>query len=264
MVAVEKNVTCISKGLTLRGMMHIPDGSQKKIPFVIIFHGFCDDRNEVNFVHTELSRELCALGIGSVRFDFVGSGESEGRFEDVTVSGEVEDGLAILDYVKKLDFVDPQRIALHGLSLGGCVASMVAGLRPSDIAALSLWCPAPDLVYNFAKNKTICGVNYPDLIKDQCADFEGLKVGFAFYEDALKLDPYLVASSFTKKVNLVHGDADITASVDCSRRYKEIFGDRANLLIVSGADHRFTSFAFRKARMDSALKFLQKELQGNR
>lgn len=36
----------------------------------------------------------------------------------MTVSGEVEDGLAILDYVKSLDFVDQSRIAIHGLSMG--------------------------------------------------------------------------------------------------------------------------------------------------
>ena len=64
-----------------------------------------------------------------------------GRFEDMTVSSEVEDGLAILDYVKSLDFVDQSRIAIHGLSMGGCVASMVAGLRDADVCALSLWLP---------------------------------------------------------------------------------------------------------------------------
>ena len=45
---------------------------------MILFHGFCDDRNEINFVHTELSRRLCERGIASVRFDFAGSGDSTG------------------------------------------------------------------------------------------------------------------------------------------------------------------------------------------
>ena len=203
-------------------MMHIPDGHQGKLPFVILFHGFCDDRNEINFVHTELSRRLCERGIASVRFDFAGSGESDGRFEDMTVSGEVADGQAILDYVKDLDFVDQSRIALHGLSMGGCVASMVAGLRDADVCALSLWCPAPDVVYNLKNNKTLCGEDVSDIEERRCADFEGLKVGLGFYQDALTLDPYAVAAKFTKRVNLVHGDADVTASVQCSHRYKEI------------------------------------------
>ena len=101
---MERYVECVSRGLTLRGMLHVPDGREGKLPFVILFHGFCDDRNEINFVHTELSRRLCERGIASVRFDFAGSGESDGRFEDMTVSGEVADGMAILDYVKGMAF----------------------------------------------------------------------------------------------------------------------------------------------------------------
>lgn len=258
---MEQYVECKSRGLTLRGMLHIPDQHAGKIPFVILFHGFCDDRNEINFVHTELSRRLCEKGIGSVRFDFAGSGESDGRFEDMTVSGEVADGLAILDYVKALDFVDKERIALHGLSMGGCVASIVAGERNSDICALSLWCPAPDVVYNM-KSKTLCGTDVSRIEEQGCADYEGLKVGLGFYQDALALDPYAIAAKFTKRVNLVHGDEDVTASIKCSERYKEIYGDRAEFLVVHGAEHRFKSFAYRNARMDSAMQFLTRELLG--
>ena len=213
-------------------------------------------------MHTELSRRLCERGIASVRFDFAGSGESDGLFEDMTVSGEVADGQAILDYVRSLDFVDKSRIALHGLSMGGCVASMVAGLRNEDVCALSLWCPAPDVVYNLQSGRTLCGVPVPDIEEAGCADFEGLKVGLNFYRDALTLDPFAVAAKFTKRVNLVHGDEDVTASVQCSHRYQEIYGGRAELLVVHGAEHRFKSFDFRAARMDSALAFLTRELMG--
>lgn len=257
---MERYVECVSRGLTLRGMMHIPDGKEGKLPFVILFHGFCDDRNEINFVHTELSRRLCDAGIASVRFDFAGSGESDGRFEDMTVSTEVEDALNILDYVKGLDFVDTGRIALHGLSMGGCVASMVAGLRNDDICALSMWCPAPDLVYNFAAEKHVAGTPMHDIEERGCGDYEGLKVGLNFFRDCQAIDPYKTAANFKGPVNLVHGDVDITASADCSRKYKEIFGERADLLIVQGAEHRFKSFDFRAARMDSALAFLKREL----
>ena len=259
---MEQYVECKSRGLTLRGMMHIPDGHGGNVPFVILFHGFCDDRNEINFVPTELSRRMCERGIASVRFDFAGSGESDGLFEDMTVSGEVADGQAILDYVRSLDFVDKSRIALHGLSMGGCVASMVAGLRNEDVCALSLWCPAPDVVYNLQSGRTLCGVPVPDIEEAGCADFEGLKVGLNFYRDALTLDPFAVAAKFTKRVNLVHGDEDVTASVQCSHRYQEIYGGRAELLVVHGAEHRFKSFDFRAARMDSALAFLTRELMG--
>lgn len=258
---MERFATCESNGLTLRGMLHVPEGREGKLPMVVLFHGLFDDRSEINFVHTELSRRLCEAGIASVRFDFAGSGDSDGKFEDMTVSREVADGKAILDYVKTLEFVDLDRVAIHGLSMGGCVASMVAGERDADVCALSLWCPAPDVVYNM-RGKRLCGQDVSDIEEKGCADVEGVKLGVGFYYDALKIDPFAVAAKFTKRVNLVHGDEDITASADCSRRYKEIYGDRARLLIVHGAEHRFKSFAFRQARMDSAMRFLTRELLG--
>ena len=79
---MEKYVEIIRDGLTLRGMMHVPDDLSQPVGMVILLHGFCDDRNEINFVHTELSKRLCADGIASVRFDMNGSGESDGRFEE--------------------------------------------------------------------------------------------------------------------------------------------------------------------------------------
>lgn len=257
---MEKYVEIVRDGLTLRGMMHVPDDLSNKVPMVILLHGFCDDRNEINFVHNELSRLLCKEGIASVRFDMNGSGESDGLFEDMTISSEIEDAKAMLRFVQSLDFVDQNRIALHGTSLGGCVASMVAGQCRDEIQALSMWCPAPDLVYNLQEHMTLCGQDVSYIEKDGCADVEGLKLSLNFYKDALNLDPYKEASQFDKKVNTIHGDQDITASCQCSYKYKEIFKERATCTIVEGAEHRFKSFAYRKARMDGALNFLKEEL----
>lgn len=258
---MEKYVELKGENGILRGMMHIPDDGQDKYPMVVMFHGFCDDRNEINFVHTELSRRLCKEGIASVRFDFYGSGESDGEFREVTVSKEVNDGIAIIDYVRSLDFVNNDRVAIHGLSLGGCVASMVAGIKQEEICALSLWCPAPDLIYNLQSSKTLCRQDVSDIEELGYADVEGLYFSVDFYRDALTLDPYKVASNYKGPVNLVHGDKDITASVNCSYEYKKIFKERANLLIVKGAEHRFLSFEYRAARMNSAMEFLVSHLR---
>lgn len=62
------------------------------------------------------------------------------------------------------------------------------------------------------------------------------------------------------KMFVPHGDQDITASCECSYKYKEIFKERAKCIIVKGAEHRFKSFAFREARMKAALDFLKDEL----
>ena len=262
-------------GLVLRGVLHRPSeqqiaqagtaGADGQIPLVVMYHGFCDDKDEINFVFVELSQRLEEAGIASARFDFAGSGSSDGKFEDMTISGEVNDALAILDWARSLTWVDEDRIGVHGLSMGGAVSSMVAGLRPDQVKCLSMWCPAPDVAYNMRDHMTLCGIDASDIREKGYVDVEGLKVGLGFYEDCLTLDPFAIASAYPGPVNTVHGDADTTASCACSQRYKEIFGDRCNYLVVHGAEHRFKSVDFRRARMESAMEFLTTHLasQGN-
>lgn len=257
-------VTCTNrKGLVLRGLLHKPDTANEKLPIVILFHGFCGEKCEVNFVHSELSRILCDLGIACIRFDFSGSGDSDGEFEDMTPLTELDDALSILDYVKTLDFVDTKRIALHGLSMGGLIASLTAGTRPDEICALSMWCPAASLVYEVRNLKICNSIDISAIKRDGVADIEGLRLGSGFYDACFKFDPYEIAANFKGPVNIVHGDADITVPMSASLRYKEVYGDRANLLIVPGANHRFISFSHKKQRFDSAVSFLKSQLLAN-
>lgn len=255
------------RGQVLRGVLHTPTDAAaaatrnaQGLPMVVLFHGFCDDRDEINFVHVELSRRLAQAGIASVRFDFAGSGESDGSFFDMTISGEVADGIDILTWARGLDFVDESRVAIHGLSLGGCVASMVAGTCPGQVRALSMFCPAPDVVYNMQNHMTLCGIDASDVREKGYIDVEGLKLGVGFYEDCLALDPFATAARYTGPVNTVHGSADTTASCACSERYQQLFGQRCTYLVVPGAEHRFKSVEWRAARINSALAFLQQHL----
>ena len=41
---MQKYVEIKRDGLTLRGMLHVPDNVSSKVPMVILLHGFCDDR----------------------------------------------------------------------------------------------------------------------------------------------------------------------------------------------------------------------------
>ena len=100
----------------------------------IIFHGFTANRN--TSLLKEITNSLRDENIASVRFDFNGHGDSDGKFENMTVLNEIEDANAILNYVK----TDPhvRNIYLVGHSQGGVVTSMLAGLYPDLIKKVVL------------------------------------------------------------------------------------------------------------------------------
>lgn len=77
-------------------------------------------------------------GNGAVLFDYSGHGESEGRFEDGTISAWREDALAAIDTLSDGPLI------LVGSSMGGWMALLAALARPERVKALVLIAPAPD------------------------------------------------------------------------------------------------------------------------
>ena len=93
--------------------------------FLILMHGIFSSKNIVPI--PSLARSLAKEGIASICFDFGGHWKSEGKMEHMTVGKEIEDALAIWEYVKSLPYVS--KIGLLGHSQGGVVASMTPSCR---------------------------------------------------------------------------------------------------------------------------------------
>ena len=131
----------------MRGMLHLPQRLDFRPPWpaVALFHGFTGSRTEARFLFVSFSRLLARHGIASARFDFMGSGESDGEFQDMTLSGEIADAGAILDWLGRVHGVDRRRLTLLGLSAGGTVAGCLAGDRGTEVRGLVLWAPAGEI-----------------------------------------------------------------------------------------------------------------------
>ncbi len=85
-----------------------------------------------------LARWAEARGQGFVRFDYFGHGQSDGRFEDGTISRWLSDMLAVIDQLTEGPLV------LVGSSMGGWLALLAARARPKRVAGLLLIAPAAD------------------------------------------------------------------------------------------------------------------------
>ena len=80
-------------------VLQTPDKVQS-YPLVILMHGFSASKD---YKLLELTAEyLEKAGIASIRFDFNGHGDSEGRFQDMTVPNEIEDAKKVYAYAKAL------------------------------------------------------------------------------------------------------------------------------------------------------------------
>mgnify|MGYP002623628480 CR=1 FL=1 len=227
-------------GLTLRGDLYKPEG-KTRFPVLILFHGFMGTRGkaeETANTFTTLTNAIVASGVGVVKFDFDGHGDSDGDFSDMNIYSEVLDAAKIIDYVRAQSFCSDIYIAGH--SQGALVGGMMAGFYREYISKLVLLSPAAT-IKDDALHASCFGMPYdyehvPDHIETVNIHGQHFQVGGLYFRVARTLPIYETTAMFRGKTLIIHGTADDVAGVIGSRRYCECMHN-VTLRLVEGEGH---------------------------
>lgn len=259
MLIMEVPVVFGREGHKLVGILHIADCKTKN-PGVVLFHGFTGNKIEPHRLFVKIGRILASSGINVLRFDFYGSGDSEGEFIEMTFLGEVEDAFTAVDFLKQQSYIDPSRIGILGLSMGGAIASYVAGGR-DDIKSTVLLSAVANLSPLAERVKT----QYPleKLKEDGFADYLGWQLSIRFIEELPTLCPVDKIKGFNGPVLIIHGSKDDVVPVDAAYQYYNALKERiveTKLIIVEGSDHTFNSVAWEKMVIDNVKDWFDRTL----
>lgn len=107
-----------------------------RAPTVVFLGGFRSDMTGTKAVALEAWAEK--RGQAFLRFDYLGHGQSSGKFEDGTIGRWLDDSLAAIDRLTT------GKLVLVGSSMGGWLALLAARARPERLAGLVLIAAAPD------------------------------------------------------------------------------------------------------------------------
>lgn len=233
------------EGHRLVGILHSVDDGERK-PGVVLFHGFTGNKIEPHRLFVKIARKLASIGINVLRFDFYGSGDSEGEFIEMTFSGEVEDALISVDFLKEQECVDSSRIGVLGLSMGGGIASYVSGKR-EDIKSTVLLSAVAELSSLAEGFRT----QYPEdkLRAEGFVDYGGWQLGLGFIGELHDIRPVEMIKDFKGPVFIIHGSGDNVVPVAAAYKYYEALKGRAvetRLKVIDGADHTFNSVPWEK------------------
>ena len=202
---IRERVTIDGDHGKLQAVIQKPDLKPgQQCPMVVFCHGFGGTKEGPLF--ELITDSLQKHGIASIRFDFNGHGESEGKFEEMTVPNEINDAKKVVEYVRDLRYVS--KVALVGHSQGGVVASMTAGELGSDISAVVLMAPAAVLRDDAIRGSTF-GKQYNPLDPPEYVELWGpQRLGRNYIKTAFSLPIYETAANYHGPALIIHGNGD--------------------------------------------------------
>jgi len=228
------------KGQTLHAYLELP-ANQKPNYYAIFAHCFTCTSN-LSAVKN-ISRALTTHGFGVVRFDFTGLGKSEGEFTESHFSANVDDLIAVSNYMET-NFKAPSLLVGH--SLGGA-AVIVAASKLDKIKAVAT-IGAPSTV-NHVTHLFSHGINEVKEKGEAEVNIGGrpFKINNDFIKDFSKTDLPSIVKSLRKPLLVMHSPVDTIVAI---KNAEEIYHkahhpksfvtlDKANHLITDSRDSNY-------------------------
>ncbi|HUK82459.1 MAG TPA: alpha/beta fold hydrolase [Verrucomicrobiae bacterium] len=257
---METPVVFECKGQQIVGMLHLPEG-RGRFPAALLLHGFTGTKVEAHRMYVKLSRALAEHGIASLRFDYRGSGDSAGNFEDMTIRSELADALSAIKLLAHHRRVNSRRLALIGLSMGGAVASQVAARERARVKSLVLWAPVAEGAGILDELSTPDAVSA--LAETGITDHEGNLVGVQFIRQFAEMKPLREITKCKCPVLIVHGSKDQTVPVHHADLYERALRSPRRIVkkvIITGADHTFNKHVWESRAISETVDWLSETM----
>lgn len=237
-----KQISFSSRQNTVFGYLHVPEGNIPA-PTIVMCHGFCGNAAESSRLFVDFALEAVQRGYCVIRYDCLGSGNSELDFSEYTyISGWVEDMTAAVSFAAAQPEVDSSRIATLGISMGGAT-SILTG-KDTRVHAVAAWSPAINAEFVF---KQILGTDVWERLEKGNDVYKGEFFGTRYavssrmVRDIKSLRISSALDAYGKKpLFILQGLDDQVIDVESAQKLSDAYPDNVELLYVEGEDHDLT------------------------
>ena len=240
-----------SKGDRLCGILSNPTNNVHN-PIIIIVHGFASNKDRITYKTFE--NLLNKHDLSSLRIDLFGNGDSEGNFEELTVSEATDDIVQAVNFVKKLGF---NKIGLIGSSFGG-TASLCTFSKITNICVLGLISPVSNYEEAYRIKIGDKGMNnwrqkghriYTNRFGKK------LKINYSFIKDLNKYNIYTISQNISTPTIIVQGEKDEFVPLNQTIKLSKNIPN-CELFIIKGSNHNYTNAAHFKKMITYISEFI--------
>lgn len=198
--------------------------------WIFFCHGYGSDKEGS---YEERAKRAVEEGYNAVRFDFRGNGESDGDFIDQSLSSRIADLEACMN------FFEPEKIYLFGMSFGGKV--VLHATEDLEVEALVLKSP---VTYNSIMDK------FREVVEEKgtYTHFGDKTIDERFFEDFDTYSFEEVTSGLDLPVAVFHGGADTTVHFENSAEAVKAFETEALLYKLEGEGHSMSDGGEKKLK----------------
>lgn len=204
-------------GFILKAIACIPEQPSK---IVIMCHGISSHKQEYLDMFPVLAGHLYECGVGSVRFDYRGHGESSGASIDFDVISQLIDIDSVVLWIKSNDQTKLCKLSYVGVSFGGAPGIIYQDMYKA-FDRISLFAPVISYMDTFVTPSTEWGKENFSLKAWDKARIDGFllldgefKVSIALLNEFLILDPLSIMKELKLPIQIYHGTNDTL--VPCS------------------------------------------------
>ena len=199
--------------------------------WLVLCHGMESTRGGTK--QTAIVERFVPLGYNVLRFDFSFVGDSEGEYEDLTVSAEVDDALGALDFMHEFG---ASECTLVGSSLGGLVALLTAAQLPHLVSRVAVIAPVAD------SRLFTDGLSDKAIADWRTRGRRRVGSGFlkpSFLDDVLRIDAPAALRTIQMPVLVMHGDADDVVPFSHAELVRKNVQGPCRIEKFAGVGHRF-------------------------
>ena len=220
---------------------------------LLLCHGLTGDKTEDHrlFVHT--ARKFAEEGYDVLRFDFWGSGDSEGDFKQTRMSHHLANISDAMNFFRQYSY---DKVAVLAISFGAAAAILAAADVHMD--ALILWSAVPDTHSLLTEH---LNVNLTQVPENTVITYNNWEMETAFIDDLLKFDIKRAFSEIEIPTLVIQGMQDAPLFQNGFNTFRDIATPPCDFMELPQASHTFSAPRHRKQVIRQSLIWLNRQFK---